>query len=745
MRRFSLSLKISFSFISLSIATLIFLYIVFYQLFEQHMLKVEREKAQLIAQTIEPILGMNAYLGLVDELKQVAEQIVNHEQVIGLSIRIKNEEIWSNAGGSQEEGIIVTYPINDPVNQSEIGDINLVYSMDAFRKAIDDGQRRLIYYLATLSCLFVAFIFVMRYLLAPLGKIARTVKDYRLGDPVDFSEIRLEPETAAITSALNNMVANIREYTILLERYKHSVDESSIVSKIDLDGNITYVNNEFCRVSGYSREELIGASMYIVRHPDVEDAVCKGLWDMLKAKQIWKASIKNKRKDGEAYYVKSTIVPILDEHDDIIEFISIQHDITQIIEQQEQILRQTTDTITGLPNRIKLEEDYKQLKQPKFAMLAIDNYNIIKDYYGYVIGNSTLVEITSLLREFLHNKDVSLYKLASGEFGLLASDSVDIDFFHLICKHLIQKVDDHIVQVEGGSFNVRASAGITSDRDHLLSYASLALQHAQENRKSTLVYEEAENLIQQYENNLIWTRKLKNALQHDKIVVYVQPIFNVNTMLIEKYECLVRMIDEDDKVISPFFFLDIAKKSKLYNQITKRVMVRAFEIFSKIPDVTFSVNLSVDDILDIDTVDYIKDLLIKYDISRRLVIELVESEGIESFAEIKVFIADMKSMGCKIAIDDFGTGYSNFAYLLQLNVDYIKIDGSLIKIIDHDINSQIITSTILDFSKQLEISTVAEFVHSESVLNYVTNIGVDFVQGFHLGEPVPIESLIVAS
>jgi len=102
----------------------------------------------------------------------------------------------------------------------------------------------------------------------------------------------------------------------------------------------------------------------------------------------------------------------------------------------------------------------------------------------------------------------------------------------------------------------------------------------------------------------------------------------------------------------------------------------------------------------------------------------------------------MKALGCRIAIDDFGTGYSNFAYLMQLNVDFIKIDGSLIKSIDHDLNSQIISHTIMDFAKQLDLKTVAEFIHNEEVMVYTQNMGIDFLQGFHLGEPVPIQTLL---
>jgi EAL domain-containing protein (putative c-di-GMP-specific phosphodiesterase class I) len=125
------------------------------------------------------------------------------------------------------------------------------------------------------------------------------------------------------------------------------------------------------------------------------------------------------------------------------------------------------------------------------------------------------------------------------------------------------------------------------------------------------------------------------------------------------------------------------------------------------------------------------------------VLEIVETECIDNFNEVSDFVAVIKIRGCKIAIDDFGSGYSNFAYLMKLNVDYIKIDGSLIKEIDKDTNSQIITSTILDFSQQLSIATVAEYVHDQAVLDYVQKLGIDYVQGFHLGEPVPIETLII--
>ena len=143
----------------------------------------------------------------------------------------------------------------------------------------------------------------------------------------------------------------------------------------------------------------------------------------------------------------------------------------------------------------------------------------------------------------------------------------------------------------------------------------------------------------------------------------------------------------------------------------------------------------MDDITNKDTVRYITHKLEKYDIANRVIFEIVESEGIDNFEEVSLFIKTMKEYGCKIAIDDFGTGYSNFEYLMKLNVDFIKIDGSFIKDIDTSSQSQLISNLIITFAKQQGISTIAEFVHSKEVLAKVQDMGIDYSQGYHLGKP----------
>jgi len=164
------------------------------------------------------------------------------------------------------------------------------------------------------------------------------------------------------------------------------------------------------------------------------------------------------------------------------------------------------------------------------------------------------------------------------------------------------------------------------------------------------------------------------------------------------------------------------------------MLSKSFEAF-KNTDNEFSVNITIEDILNNNIKEYIIMMLEKYNIGSRVVFEIVESESIENFKEVLYFIKNIKSYGCKIAIDDFGTGYSNFEYLVKLEADYIKIDGSLIKEIDTNITSQIVVKNIVNFAKDLKMKTIAEFVENEFIFKKVKELGVDYSQGYYFSEP----------
>lgn len=149
----------------------------------------------------------------------------------------------------------------------------------------------------------------------------------------------------------------------------------------------------------------------------------------------------------------------------------------------------------------------------------------------------------------------------------------------------------------------------------------------------------------------------------------------------------------------------------------------------------FSINLTIEDILNKEIKEFLYSMLNKYNFGSKVVFEIVESESIENFEAVTSFISHVKNFGCKIAIDDFGTGYSNFVYLMKLTPDYIKIDGSLIKEIDSNIQAQIVVSTIVDFAKKMGIKTIAEFVETEIIFNKVKEMNIDYSQGYFFSEP----------
>jgi EAL domain-containing protein (putative c-di-GMP-specific phosphodiesterase class I) len=194
------------------------------------------------------------------------------------------------------------------------------------------------------------------------------------------------------------------------------------------------------------------------------------------------------------------------------------------------------------------------------------------------------------------------------------------------------------------------------------------------------------------------------------------------------------MIDEAGQPVSPDRFLDVAKKIRLYRQITRTMVQQSFSRFAE-NDYEFSLNLSLEDLLDPELTTFIVNSLSQGSLARRAIFEILESEGIENYAAVKVFIDRVKALGCQIAIDDFGTGYSNFEHLLRLDVDTIKIDGSLIRLLDTDQNALTVTRGIVEFARGLGMQTVAEFVHSPALLKAVKALGIDYAQGACIGLP----------
>ncbi|WP_260881778.1 bifunctional diguanylate cyclase/phosphodiesterase [Aliarcobacter butzleri] len=520
----------------------------------------------------------------------------------------------------------------------------------------------------------------------------------------------------------------------ILKQYNEATKDSNIISTADLKGNITYVNDKFCEVSLYTYEEVLGKPHSIVRGEE-DNQIFQQLWETIKNKKVWYGVLKNRKKNGEFYWVNINIRPILNEKDEIIEYIAIRHEITDLVLKTEELKRNLRlDSLTNIGNRYKLIEDVSKSVNPCISILDIVSFSDVNDFFGYKTGDNVLKIVARKIEELLIDKEnYKVYRDHSDTFCIVAQNE-DRDKFIKNIDEISKTIAKVPIVIKSRELYVQLSYVFSFEsKENLLETANIIKRYSHAN-KNIIIYDKALELEKDYEKNIFWTLKIKKALDEDKIVPYFQPIYNLKTNKIEKYEALVRLIDGNN-VISPYYFLDISKKSKQYLQLTKTMIQKTFDYF-KDKDFEFSINLTFEDIKSEYISSFIIELLKEYKIGHRVVFEIVESEEIDNFRKINEFFVTIREYGCKIAIDDFGSGYSNFEYLAKLNVDYIKIDGSLIKDILINKSSQNIVSMLVNFAKGQKVKTIAEFVSNKDILNKVRELGIDYVQGYYIKEPI---------
>ncbi len=516
-----------------------------------------------------------------------------------------------------------------------------------------------------------------------------------------------------------------------LEQYKMVLDHNSIVSKTDVNGVITYVNDMFCAISGYEREELIGKSHNIVKDPGNSLHIYKEMWNTISNKKIWHSTIKNRKKNGETYYVKSTIVPILDDNKQIIEYIAARIDVTELIRKDKIIQNQFTDELTGLKNRVALLHDLKTRTEEDASLILIniDRFSDINDYFGYVVGDEVLKTFSNRLTA--NNEKV--YRISGDEFAILCEHPFD-DAAKIEINDIIEELEKSPYIIEGLSISLFLSCGVSyAKKTEIYKLSHIALKENKRTNKKITFFNENPQLQNRIKENIEIISKIKHAIDENLFLPFYQGIVNNQTQKIVKYEALIRL-KTNNKIIPPAVFLEHAKKAKLYTQLTIIMITNVFQKFANLK-YDFSINFTLEDITSQNVVECLLENLQKYNCGNRVVIEIVESEGIENFDEVSKFIKKIKEQGCKIAIDDFGTGYSNFSYLSKLDIDFIKIDGSLILGIKKGSVELVTLESILYFAKKMNIQTIAEFVEDEETYNLLCEIGVDFTQGYYFSKP----------
>ncbi len=518
-----------------------------------------------------------------------------------------------------------------------------------------------------------------------------------------------------------------QKYLNFLNQYQEITDKSSIVSKTDPDGIITYVNEEFCNISGYTKSELIGQNHNIVRHPENSTKLFENLWDTIKdKKQIWSGILKNITKDGSSYYVKSTIKPILDENGEIIEYIALRVNISDVMNHKKQII----DLVDTLEN-------------PLVVLVQIEDFKDIESFFGHKLSDEIQEEFSKHLLKLVPKACdfKKVFMLDEGKFAFAKNmDHCEAHEKEVVdnIKMFQEDVHDKKINIKDLDYDLSIIVSLAYGED-ALENAQYGLKLLEKTQKSFILSNHlAKKEHDKAEENIRTLQVVKNALNNNQIVSYFQPIIDNKTKEIIKYESLARLIDESGKVLTPYYFLDIAKKGKYYTGVTSAILDNSFEALKNTYK-NITINLSAIDIEDRVVREKIYKLLDEHKgKASHLVFELLEDENIKDFDTIKDFIANVKKLGVKIAIDDFGSGYSNFEKLLDFQPDILKIDGSLIKNINNDKSALLTVKTIVSLAKELNIKTTAEFVENEEIFNIVCELGIDYSQGYYFGKPEPL-------
>lgn len=506
-----------------------------------------------------------------------------------------------------------------------------------------------------------------------------------------------------------------------------AINKSQAVVEFDMNGIILNANKNFLKAMDYKLKDIKGKHHSIFCDEKYASSKeYKDFWQKLNKGKFDTGKYLRYGKNSKKVWIQATYTPILDIDKKPVKVVKFAQDITQF-----EIVKK--DQLTGLYNREKLLLDIETSKKNNLAIIDINNFSFVSDFYGYEVGDELILKFSQIVVELL-SKGSTLYRTNSNKFAVLNESFTQTEFLEAL-QRLSNKIKNISILLDIEKIHPIVTFGVSfEDKHKLLHTAEIVNKFAKRNNKSLVIYANELNIEKEYEENIKWTEIIKLALKDDRIIVHYQPIYNNNSKKIEKYEALVRLKDISGEIISPFRFLDIAKKSRQYIDITKTVIAKSFEKF-KDNNFEFSINLTVEDILDDDLENYLFYMIEKYNIANRLVLELVESEKITTYEPIYKFIEKAKAIGCKVAIDDFGSGYSNFEYLVKINADFVKIDGSIIKRILDDENSLEIVKSMLNFSKKMGIKTIAEFISSKELQEKVSSLEIDYSQGFYIGKP----------
>ncbi|MGC9143608.1 sensor domain-containing protein [Hydrogenobaculum sp.] len=529
----------------------------------------------------------------------------------------------------------------------------------------------------------------------------------------------------------------------------------------DEDGYIVYANQTVCNISLYSCEELIGKKPSIFKSGYHDDNFYKKLWQTIKSGNAFESIFYNKNKNGEIFILDESIIPVTLK-DGTIRYITIAKDITQEVELEKKLERfsfmdQNTGllNINGFSKAINDRLDYIKNQSKKGVLILLDIYgfSILNQIYGFNKADEIVKKVASMLKELLEPEDFIIAKIGPDEFGIFKDIEKEEDLFVVVDK--INDIFARGIEIELDNLRkldkLYINMGISlydEDGDSfekLYEKASLALQEAKKDGagKYRFFSKDIDVVVKRY----VEAQELvERALDKGLFKFFYQPYFDIQTKDFVGFEALIRIIDEDGSVISPYKFIDFLESSSLLNRfqdVFLELVAQDMEFLiseSKGKHFTTAFNISANSFKDDIFISKLMGLCQRF--GDNLVIEITERTVLQDFQRAKEILSSIRGFGTKIALDDFGTYYSSLSYIKNIDLDIIKIDISFVRDIIFDKRSLAVVKAIINLARELNAKTIAEGVEKEEQYNLLKEAGCDIAQGYLFAKPMPIEEAV---
>ena len=539
----------------------------------------------------------------------------------------------------------------------------------------------------------------------------------------------------------------------------HSISEAVITTDIDM--NIIYMNPIARRITGWNEQEAIGMpidTVFRLIHEESRKPVKSTINECLSRQGtvLFEEPAILINKNGDEFAVENSSSPIRGHNGELIGAVLVFRNITHIRNLSKKMEFQAThDALTGLINRHEFEHQLKIAVQSArddnrshaICYLDLDQFKIVNDTCGHIAGDQLLKEIAALMPHSIRASDC-LARLGGDEFGVLMFDC-PIRQAEKVADSLRAAIRDFTFSWDRKTFDVGVSIGLVPIRkdsgsvQDVLRRSDSACYIAKDlGRNRVHVYTPDDIEISKRHGELQWITRIKNALEYNLFQLALQavrPITNKDGQI--HYEVLLRMNEGKGDIIPPMSFIPAAERYDMMPTLDKWVINSTFQLIREDQhrqrnNLVYNINLSGQTLCDTDILEFIRTQIEHYGIdAKRLCFEITETAVIANLGLAIDFIGRMKQMGCMFALDDFGSGLSSFAYLKKLPVDFIKIDGEFVRDITTDPMDRAIVSAINDIGHEIGLTTVAEYVETEDVLELLKELGVDYVQGFAVDEP----------